>query len=179
MPAAAMGNHIEQLVNALVEAFATAEMEQLVYYALNEPLPTIATGDTFRDQIYNLVLWAQRNHHLPILLAAAVAARPKNTVLRDLVATFHSERRQLVASAQPEESKDIVTDDRTNERLDRIVSELGLMRGEVQEIKGRLMRVEAQIERNHALPLNWNYVVVALIAALLIGIATYWLGMTQ
>lgn len=172
---------IEQLVTALIDSFSTEEMEQLVYYALNEPLLAVAGGDTFTAQIYNLAVWAQRNHHLPVLLAAAVAARPKNAALRDLVGAFHSEWRNPSDSGNDDQGKstNIVTDDRVNERLDRIVSELGLMRGEVSEVRGRLVRVEAQLERREAMPLNWNYLAIALVLAALIGLGTYWLGVLR
>lgn len=168
---------IERLVTALSDAFTLADLEQLVFFALGETLPAVAGGDTLPDRVFNLVQWAQRTGQLPTLVAAAVAARPKNEALRALVPALHADKSEH--SGAHDNGADTVTDERTNERLDRIVSELGLMRGEVSEVRGRLVRVEAQLERREATPLNMTYLAVALVLALLIGLGTYWLGVMQ
>jgi hypothetical protein len=169
---------IEGLVVALSDAFTLADLEQLVFFALGETLPAVAGGDTLIDRVFNLVQWAQRTGQLPALVAAAVAARPKNDALRTLVPALHADRYERTVALE-NGADTVLSDDRTNDRLDRIVSELGLMRGEVSEVRGRLMRVEAQLERRDEMPLNTTYIAIALVLALLIGLGTYWLGVIQ
>jgi hypothetical protein len=169
---------IERLVAALNDAFTLADLEQLVFYALGETLPAVAGGDTLTERAFNLVQWAQRTGQLPTLVAAAVAARPKNEALRALVPALHAEGDER-SGAYDNGADTVINDDRTNDRLDRIVSELGLMRGEVSEVRGRLVRVEAQLERREPTPLNITYLAIALVLALLIGLGTYWLGVMQ
>ena len=73
---------VEQFRDALLSAFTLGELEQVVYFGLEENLEAVVERGPTRQMVTDLVKWANSNNKVPALLAQARSDNPGNVKLR-------------------------------------------------------------------------------------------------
>lgn len=73
---------VEQLHDALVDAFDRDTLNQVVYYAVQERLQNIVAPGSLKSEVFNLLLWANENHKVTAILRAARKESPGSVPLR-------------------------------------------------------------------------------------------------
>lgn len=73
---------LEQLHNALVDAFDRDTLNQVVYYAVQERLENIVAPGSLKSEVFNLLLWANENNKVAAIVRAARKESPGNVALR-------------------------------------------------------------------------------------------------
>ena len=76
--------HLEQLKDALLNAFTEAELKQLLQYDLQRDLDTIVAPDNLSTRIFELLRWAESEGCVEKLFDAALARKSGNPKLRVL-----------------------------------------------------------------------------------------------
>lgn len=79
-------DEVEQLHNALVDAFDRATLDQVVYYATQERLEKIVPPGNLKSEVFNLLMWANDNNKVGALLRAAIGEVPDNVALKQFLA---------------------------------------------------------------------------------------------
>jgi hypothetical protein len=81
-----LAQHLEELKDALVQAFSEEELKQLVRFALTLDLDSITSKGNRSDRVFELLTWAQREGNPEQLFYAALARKPGNPKLQALAA---------------------------------------------------------------------------------------------
>jgi V8-like Glu-specific endopeptidase len=77
-------NQLEQLQKAILSAFPRKQaLEMMVRYKLDETLEHIAFGDTHRDLVFNLIMWAESQGKLDDLIEGAYKTNDGNPQLKE------------------------------------------------------------------------------------------------
>lgn len=96
------GVQIQELLSALLDAYNPSILRQMVRIALNQRLDEIVSGETFDDQVFNLIDWAERTDSIPELIAKAQAYNPSNQRLRQVCLDILGEAVEADIPEQPE-----------------------------------------------------------------------------
>lgn len=67
---------LEQLHNALVDAFDRDTLNQVVYYAVQERLEALVARGSLKSEVFNLLLWANENHKVTAIVRTARKESP-------------------------------------------------------------------------------------------------------
>ena len=73
---------VEQFRDALLSAFSIGELEQVIFFGLEENLEALVDRGPTRQMVTDLVKWANSNNKVPALLARARIDNPGNVKLR-------------------------------------------------------------------------------------------------
>jgi hypothetical protein len=73
---------VDQFHNALLAAFTRSDLEQVTFLALGVPYSTIVGQGSFSDDVWSLVMWANRHNQVRVLLQQARRRNPGNVLLR-------------------------------------------------------------------------------------------------
>jgi hypothetical protein len=79
------GSQIQQLHNALLNAFDEPELRRMVRVELDANLGAIAGGTTLTEIVFNLITWAERTGNVVNLIQGAANANPTNSYLREFI----------------------------------------------------------------------------------------------
>lgn len=73
---------VEQFHQALLGAFTRADLEQVAYIATGQPYSTLVGQGSFSEEVWNLIMWANRHNQVRALLQQARRRNPGNIMLR-------------------------------------------------------------------------------------------------
>jgi len=91
------GKQIKQLCTALTDAFTRDELRRMVALGMNLNLDYIVPAGPLSNQVFELVMWAERHDRIGELVAAAVSANPGNPELQ----LFAADYRGWIAGLEP------------------------------------------------------------------------------
>lgn len=77
------GDQIEELRDALIAAFSKDELQMMTHFELDVLFDTVVGDGTFETQVYQLILWAERNGRTVDLIRGARSQVPGNQRLRE------------------------------------------------------------------------------------------------
>ncbi|MFN8468679.1 MAG: effector-associated domain EAD1-containing protein [Caldilineaceae bacterium] len=81
---------VEQFRDALLNAFTPGELEQVVYFGLEEDMASLVERGPARQMVTDLVKWANSNNKVAPLLARARTDNPGNPKLRQFAAAIQA-----------------------------------------------------------------------------------------
>ena len=73
---------LEQLQDALIDAFDRDTLDRVVYYAVQERLEKIVAPGSLKSQVFNLLMWANENNKVAAIVREARKESPGNVALR-------------------------------------------------------------------------------------------------
>lgn len=92
---------LKQLEGAILSAFPREqELERIIYYELDEKLNQIAFGNTYRDLVFNLIMWAESQGKLDDLIKGAYDNKPGNSQLKEFYQAVQL-RQNFIIDAPP------------------------------------------------------------------------------
>ena len=77
------GDQIEEFRDALIAAFSKDELKMMTHIELDVYFDTVVGDGTLRTQVYQLILWAERNGRTVDLIRGARSQVPGNQQLRE------------------------------------------------------------------------------------------------
>lgn len=95
------GPELEQVATALNKAFTRTELRRVLRVGLDEDFDSLVAEAAYKDQVFELVVWAERQEKIADLVACAHAQNPKN---RRLAAVY-----AIYCGSQPEQTPSIPT----------------------------------------------------------------------
>lgn len=84
--------HEKQLFNALVNAFSYTEIRSLVARTFATNLEIISLASDLESVVFKLIIWCSNSRRITKLVIAAIAVRPKDSVLRKIAAEIAAQR---------------------------------------------------------------------------------------
>jgi hypothetical protein len=79
------GRDYQQLQHALLSAFSSDTLKQMLFFELGESLETIVSGGNLADTVFGLIRWAVAQGRLDDLIAGARSFNPGNADLQAFV----------------------------------------------------------------------------------------------
>ncbi len=96
---------VEQFRDALLSAFTPSELEQVVYFGLEEDLASLVERGTSKQMATDLVKWANSKNRVLVLLARARTDNPRNPKLRQFDEDLKSKWAHTSATPGSEEGR--------------------------------------------------------------------------
>lgn len=99
------GHQIEELREALMNAFTEDQLKQMLRFALNERWDNIKKGETYEDRVFNLIdEWAESKGKIKEIVIAALYERIENQSLQEFTKNYFRELIDFDADIVSEES---------------------------------------------------------------------------
>ena len=76
---------VEQLQGVLLAAFTRSELEQLTFAATGEHYAAVVGQGNLSDEVWSLIMWANRRNRVRDLVRQARERNPDNVLLRGFV----------------------------------------------------------------------------------------------